>query len=135
MDEKYRNQTCGLCGDYNGVQIYDELFEYGELVDIADFGEHWKVNDPTEKCMEVSTQNTAHCPDQKDLCTQLLSDPAFHSCKGLLDSPSFVEACVKDLCHCNISNTCLCPTLSEYSRQCAHAGGTPERWETAQQCG
>ncbi|KAG7268117.1 hypothetical protein CRUP_005476 [Coryphaenoides rupestris] len=145
LDEQFRNQTCGLCGDYNGVQIYDEFIENGWRVDPAEYGEKWKVNAPTENCIEASVQKTSECADQMDRCKQLLSEPAFVSCKDLLDLNSFVEACVTDLCHCSNNNnnsngttttsaTCLCPTLSEYSRQCAHAGGTPQRWETAQLC-
>uniref|UniRef100_UPI003AB02701 mucin-2-like n=1 Tax=Centroberyx gerrardi TaxID=166262 RepID=UPI003AB02701 len=137
MDAKFKNQTCGLCGDFNGVQIYDEFIKMGDRVSKSteEYGEVWKVNSPTDDCEEVSPQTTQNCTDQEGLCKNLLSGPAFLSCKDLIDTDSFIEACVKDLCHCNSSGiSCLCPTISEYSRQCAHAGGKPQRWKTAQLC-
>ncbi|XP_054475429.1 mucin-5B-like [Anoplopoma fimbria] len=136
LDTKFNNQTCGLCGDYNGVQVYDEFIKTGprESVDLDYYGEIWKVNGPNEECEGISSIATQTCENQKDLCANLLTGPAFLSCQKLIDTDSFIEACVKDLCHCNSSTSCLCSTTSEYSRQCAHAGGVPQQWKTAQLC-
>ncbi|XP_068580291.1 mucin-2-like [Cebidichthys violaceus] len=136
LDAKFKNQTCGLCGDYNGVQAYDEFIdtETGESVPIEYYGELWIVNGPTEECESLSSPVTQTCENQKEFCTNLLTGPAFLSCQNLIDTDSFIEACVKDLCHCNSSASCLCSTTSEYSRQCAHAGGEPQQWKTAQLC-
>ncbi|KAM4618231.1 mucin-5B-like [Polymixia lowei] len=135
VDAKFKNQTCGLCGDFNGVQIYDEFIQEGQQVKTADYGEGWKVSSPTENCADVSPQTTQNCKHQTSLCKQVLSGPAFSSCKDLIDTDSFVEACIKDLCQCSSNSTsCLCPTISEYSRHCAHAGGKPQSWKTAQLC-
>ena len=30
LDTKFRNHTCGLCGDYNGLQSYSEFLSDGE---------------------------------------------------------------------------------------------------------
>ncbi|XP_075993779.1 mucin-2-like [Genypterus blacodes] len=131
LDAKFKNTTCGLCGDFNGVQIYDA----GSSLTAVDYGELWKVDGPTENCEEISTPAPHICKNQKDLCAELLSGPAFTGCKDLIDSGSFIKACQKDLCYCNgSSNSCLCPTISEYSRQCAHAGGKPQQWKTALLC-
>ncbi|XP_059190821.1 LOW QUALITY PROTEIN: mucin-5AC-like [Centropristis striata] len=134
VDPQFKNQTCGLCGDYNGVQLYDEFINAGESVNLEYYSEASKVNGPTEECEEIPTPDKETCTDQKDLCTKLLSGSAFLSCQDLIDTDSFVKACVKDLCRCNSSTSCLCSTISEYSRQCAHAGGQPQQWKTAQLC-
>uniref|UniRef100_A0A4W5NL15 VWFD domain-containing protein n=1 Tax=Hucho hucho TaxID=62062 RepID=A0A4W5NL15_9TELE len=119
MDIKFRNKTCGLCGDFNGIQQFDEFYSHGTF------------------SLTLST----HQPlpiiwNTKPVCEQLLSGPAFSSCKDLLAIESFVESCVSDLCHCDNSTKsfCLCNTISEYSRQCVHAGGTPKQWRTKQFC-
>ncbi|XP_050929287.1 mucin-5B [Lates calcarifer] len=137
LDAKFKNQTCGLCGDFNGVQLYDEFIkrDTGDSVTAEDYGEDWKLNGPTEDCEETSSTATPSCETQTDLCENLLSGPAFLSCQNLIDTDSFIKACVQDLCKCNSNSTsCLCSTISEYSRQCAHAGGNPQQWKTAQLC-
>ncbi|XP_061891447.1 mucin-2 [Entelurus aequoreus] len=122
LDAKYKNQTCGLCGDFNGDQVQ-------ELGDIEDVGEAWKTNGPTENCDETLSPEPQICSKiQRSICQNAMSGPAFHSCEDLINTDAFVEACVKDLCNCNGSSPCLCSTMSEYSRQCAHAGGEPQEW-------
>lgn len=73
---------------------------------------------------------------QVDLCKSLLSVPAFRSCQNLVDKNSFTEACVKDMCYSNSTNLSnLCSTITQYSHQCAHAGGNPQSWKNEQLCG
>uniref|UniRef100_A0A8P4KLK2 VWFD domain-containing protein n=1 Tax=Dicentrarchus labrax TaxID=13489 RepID=A0A8P4KLK2_DICLA len=134
LDAKFENQTCGLCGDFNGVRTYDEFINRGESLTPEYYGDVWKVNGPTENCEEVQFQYIVYFDPQTDLCENLLSGPAFLSCQELIDTDSFIKACMKDLCYCNSSTSCLCSTISEYSRQCAHAGGKPQQWKTAQLC-
>ncbi|KAJ8371615.1 hypothetical protein AAFF_G00306800 [Aldrovandia affinis] len=117
MDKKFRNQTCGLCGDFNGVQYYDEFTRDGAPLTTLDFGDIWRMDSPTEDCEDPALLPEKNCGDQKPVCEQLLSGDAFSSCQDLVDIDSFVKACVADMCHCDNSSRsfCLCNTISEYS--------------------
>ncbi|XP_061102940.1 mucin-5AC-like [Conger conger] len=134
MDNKYRNQTCGLCGDFNGV--YGEFYKNDEKITPIEYGDAWKMDDPTENCSEQILSPDMKCTNMTPVCEQLFSSPAFSSCKDLLAMEPFVEACVIDLCHRDnrSSASYLCDTISEYSRQCVHAGGRPQQWRTVQFC-
>uniref|UniRef100_A0A3B4BQ55 VWFD domain-containing protein n=1 Tax=Pygocentrus nattereri TaxID=42514 RepID=A0A3B4BQ55_PYGNA len=128
ISTKYRNQTCGLCGDFNGVKNN----EFSEPMTSQQYGLKWKMDAPNKICEDTELY-TKKCVKTK--CERLLSNPAFSSCQTLLSTDAFVEACVKDMCQCNSSQAlCLCDTLSEFSRQCAHAGGKPQNWRTNYLC-
>ncbi|XP_058858767.1 mucin-5B-like, partial [Acipenser ruthenus] len=137
LDAKYMNQTCGLCGDFNGVQVYDEIIQNGVKISPLDFANFWKMDSPTETCIELSPPSEDECADVRPLCEQILSSPTFATCKDLVPIEAFVDACVKDMCQCNniTNHFCMCSTISEYSRQCVHAGGKPKNWRTDQFCG
>ncbi|XP_047436677.1 LOW QUALITY PROTEIN: mucin-5AC-like [Mugil cephalus] len=142
LDTKYKNQTCGLCGDFNGLQLRNEFYSHGVKMSPEDFANFWKMDGPTESCSDydVKTKPTESCDNLKPLCQQILTGPAFNSCHSLLDIDSFTSACMSDLCHCGNSESktvdpsCLCNTMSEFSRQCVHAGGKPKNWRTKEFC-
>ncbi|KAK5934857.1 hypothetical protein CgunFtcFv8_020273 [Champsocephalus gunnari] len=138
LDPKYKNQTCGLCGDFNGV--YNEFFSHGVKISPVDFASFWKMNGPTESCSDYTLESAQSCNNMRPLCEQILTGPAFSSCHSGLDVASFTSACVADLCHCGAGGSeqldpaCLCNTVSEFSRQCSHAGGQPQNWRTKELC-
>uniref|UniRef100_A0A671UA38 VWFD domain-containing protein n=1 Tax=Sparus aurata TaxID=8175 RepID=A0A671UA38_SPAAU len=145
LDQKYKNQTCGLCGDFNGVQLHNEFYSHGMKISPMDFANFWKMDGPTESCSDYTLESTQSCDNlvrlhPKPLCEQILTGPAFNSCHSLLDVASFTSACVADLCHCgngidkHADPFCLCNTVSEFSRQCVHAGGKPNNWRTEELC-
>ncbi|XP_052318433.1 mucin-5AC-like isoform X12 [Oncorhynchus keta] len=135
MNEKYRNQTCGLCGDFNEVQTYSEFIINGGELSSSDYGNLWKLDGPLEVCEEPTLTSVESCGDE-EFCQQLFSSAAFSSCTNYLDMDAFIKTCLADLCHCDNSTKsfCLCNTISEYSRQCVHAGGKPQQWRTEQFC-
>ncbi|KAG2463000.1 MUC5B protein, partial [Polypterus senegalus] len=136
IDEKYVNQTCGLCGDFNHIQIYDEFIMNGVKIDPQDFGRNWKISGPTETCTEPTPSSKKNCETHRAACEDYLSDKALDTCNDLVSINDFVDACIQDMCDCDESDSssCVCNTISEYSRQCAHAGGQPKNWRKKDFC-
>ncbi|XP_060543722.1 mucin-5B-like [Pantherophis guttatus] len=136
LDKKYANQTCGLCGDFNGIPKYKEF--YFENTPITGFqsGNQWKVNDPTEDCEDPIPPPQKNCSDEHDICRKILTGSAFSECNDIVSVNSYIDACVHDLCLCDKVEkfSCLCDTFTEYSRQCAHAGGRPQNWRSPELC-
>ncbi|XP_032068674.1 mucin-5B-like [Thamnophis elegans] len=136
LDKKYANQTCGLCGDFNGMPKYKEFyFENTPLTDFQ-FGNQWKVASPTEACDDPLPPPQKNCTDEYDICQKILTGSAFSGCNDIVGVDSYIDACVHDLCHCDEVEkaSCLCYTFTEYSRQCAHAGGQPQNWRSPELC-
>ncbi|CAF91619.1 unnamed protein product, partial [Tetraodon nigroviridis] len=68
-------------------------------------------------------------------CKENLLESGIPACQKLLDIDSFVESCVKDTCNSSCDGVqCMCATISEYSHQCAHAGGRLGAWKTPKMC-
>ncbi|XP_023275063.1 mucin-2-like, partial [Seriola lalandi dorsalis] len=69
-------------------------------------------------------------------CDQMLHSESWSSCTKLIDPEPYIQTCVQDMCGCpNTTNDfCVCSTLSEFSRECSHAGGQPPNWRTHQFC-
>uniref|UniRef100_A0A3B4GQF5 VWFD domain-containing protein n=2 Tax=Haplochromini TaxID=319058 RepID=A0A3B4GQF5_9CICH len=110
LDAKFRNQTCGLCEDYN------------------------PIHGLSDNCETTSFKAKESC--EVPVCQIIFAWNAFDSCQGLIETESFIDACKEDLCSCVSNDTsCVCATMSEYSRQCAHAGGTPGQWKNPDFCG
>ncbi|XP_041445891.1 mucin-5B-like [Xenopus laevis] len=136
LDEKYANQTCGLCGDYNGISIHNEFINHGVHITETQFGNLQKLDGPTEQCQDVKPEPRRNCTRFENICENILMGSAFLNCHSLVDVEQYMEACVQDLCHCNskMTSLCMCNTFAEYSRQCAHAGGQPRNWRTKEFC-
>ncbi|ETE58737.1 Mucin-2, partial [Ophiophagus hannah] len=124
LDSKFNNYTCGLCGDYNGQQIYNEFISDGLSYNPITFGNLQKINNPTAKCEDPDeTKPIELCKQHRQECETLLTSPAFADCQNRLNLELYVQACMQDRCACRHrkDSFCLCSTISEYSRQCSHA--------------
>ncbi|XP_041417840.1 mucin-5B-like [Xenopus laevis] len=136
LDEKYANQTCGLCGDYNGMSINNEFINHGVRITETQFGNLQRLDGPTEQCQDVQPIAKSNCTDFENICEKILLGSAFANCHSKVAVEPYIEACAQDLCRCDssVASLCLCNTFAEYSRQCAHAGGQPTNWRTNDFC-
>ncbi|KAM5223979.1 mucin-2 [Hipposideros larvatus] len=135
LDSKFRNHTCGLCGDYNGLQTYSEFLSDGVLFSAIEFGNMQKISKPEEVCDDPEDGPAPKsCSEHRAECEKLLTATAFDECLGLVPLEPYVQACMQDRCQCPPGASCVCSTISEFSRQCSHAGGRPGNWRTATLC-
>nr|XP_021547876.1 mucin-5B-like [Neomonachus schauinslandi] len=131
LDPKYANQTCGLCGDFNGLPEIQEFYSHNARLTPLQFGNLQKLDGPTEQCQDPPPSPASNCTDGEGICHRTLLGRAFAECNTLVDPAAYVAACTQDLCCCP---TCPCATFAEYSRQCAHAGGQPQNWRGPDLC-
>ncbi|XP_069713221.1 mucin-5AC-like [Phaenicophaeus curvirostris] len=137
LNEKYANQTCGLCGDFNGLPIYNEFYSNSIKMTALQFGNMQKMDGPTEHCEDSTSTPPDNCTESfDDICQKTLTSTAFADCNDLVDVREYIKTCQDDLCHSEESknSSCICDTFAEYSRQCAHAGGHPLNWRTSKLC-
>ncbi|XP_045870566.1 mucin-5AC [Meles meles] len=136
LDPKFANQTCGLCGDFNGQPVFNEFLSHGVKLTALEYGNQQKMDGPMEQCQDPVPMPPADCGHGTGLCEEILTGRLFSGCRALLDASSYVQACQQDLCLCEHTDRarCICPTLAEYARQCAHAGGLPPDWRSPHLC-
>uniref|UniRef100_A0A8C9W1R2 Kielin cysteine rich BMP regulator n=1 Tax=Scleropages formosus TaxID=113540 RepID=A0A8C9W1R2_SCLFO len=128
----YKNNMCGLCGNFNNYPQDDMRIRTGQIVQSeAAFGNSWKVGflDGTGKnchdahdvdpCKEAgySTRKAANAR-----CGVLKSE-AFEHCHRVVPPEMFFASCVYDLCACGSNvDDCLCDSLEAYASECREAG-------------
>ncbi|XP_052028799.1 mucin-5AC [Apodemus sylvaticus] len=136
LDTKYTNKTCGLCGDFNGSPNSSEFLSHNVRLTPLEFGNLQKMDGPTEQCQDPLPVSQKNCSTRSGVCEKILKGQLFSDCAALVDISSYLEACWQDLCLCESSDPsdCICHTLAEYSRQCAHAGGQPQDWRGPSLC-
>ncbi|XP_042638044.1 mucin-2 [Orycteropus afer afer] len=137
LDSKFRNHTCGLCGDFNGLQTYSEFLSDGILFSPTEFGNMQKINKPEMVCDDPEEEPVpANCAEHRAECERLLTAEAFADCQERVPLELYVRACVDDRCRCaqGLGAACVCSTVAEFSRQCSHAGGRPGSWRSAALC-
>ncbi|XP_030227139.1 mucin-2 isoform X2 [Gadus morhua] len=155
LDSDYHNRTCGLCGDFNGVPVYNEFNHHNRKIHPIEFGNGQRVHRPNDECedpyeeeeQELDAQDLEYpeledqaveipCKEFRPICEKVIYSEAWSSCASLVDPAPYTQACVQDMCGCGNSTNdfCVCSTLAEFSRQCSHAGGQPPSWRTPQFC-
>ncbi|XP_061320230.1 LOW QUALITY PROTEIN: mucin-6 [Pezoporus flaviventris] len=132
-EKKYMGKTCGMCGNYDGYEL-NEFVSEGKLLDTYKFAALQKMDDPSEICLseEISISPVPH-KKYAMICSQLLN---LVSPTCSVPKDGFVVRCQLDMQDCSEpgQKNCTCPTLSEYSRQCAMSHQMVFNWRTENFC-
>ncbi|CAN9499249.1 unnamed protein product [Ophioblennius macclurei] len=139
----YKEQTCGLCGNFNNYRLDDLRMPSGRSsLSEAEFGNSWRVangshsvsacrpGEDINPCKEAGYQAkkgaNARC--------KVLKSAAFRPCHQVVPPEPWYAACVYDLCACGAnSDECLCDTLEAYASQCREAGVVLQ-WRSTSLC-
>ncbi|KAM6093690.1 von Willebrand factor [Chlamydotis macqueenii] len=130
----FKDQVCGLCGNFDGIQNNDLTSSNEHLeVDPVDFGNSWKVNPYCADVEKPSQEQTLISP----LCNgnivkqvmvetscSILSGDLFEECKKLVNPEPYIDICMYDTCACESIGdcACFCDAIAAYAHVCAQKG-------------
>ncbi|XP_046859174.1 BMP-binding endothelial regulator protein-like isoform X2 [Xenia sp. Carnegie-2017] len=143
VPKRYRNKTCGFCGNFNGDASDDFQTPDGEVKEnTKEFAVSWQVhNNKMSSCdSNESGNNPPACRGAKLLHARLqchvLKKAKFAKCHNLVNPRPHFQSCINDMCHCPRSqvHSCLCQSLTAYARACQRKGIFIQ-WRSTSSCG
>ncbi|XP_009511474.2 von Willebrand factor [Phalacrocorax carbo] len=134
LNGNFKDQVCGLCGNFDGIQNNDLTSSNEHLeVDPVDFGNSWKVNPYCADVEKPNREQTLISP----LCNgnvvkqmmvetscSILSGDVFEECKKLVNPEPYIDICMYDTCACESIGdcACFCDAIAAYAHVCAQKG-------------
>nr|XP_044609024.1 LOW QUALITY PROTEIN: otogelin [Equus asinus] len=125
VDQRWVEDTVGLCGTFNGNTQDDFLSPVGVPESTAQlFGNSWKTLsacsplvsgsslDPCDVHLQAASYAVQSC--------SVLTGELFAPCATYLSPVPYFEQCRRDACRCG--QPCLCATLAHYARLCRRHG-------------
>lgn len=144
IPDNYRNKTCGLCGNFDGVPSNDFRLPDGNIThDVNVFGRAWKVDVPGAVCEDGCEGDTCLDCDprlkaifEKPPYCGVLVDPSgpFAACHSVLNPSAYLNDCVFDTCASSGSIRVVCDSVARYAFSCLRAGVVIQRWRTDNFC-
>nr|XP_034190302.1 hemocytin [Osmia lignaria] len=125
---QFHGKTMGLCGTFSENQKDDFITPEGDTENMAiSFANKWKTDDSCPSLPEKEPDHPCDLDPQKrdtakQYCSYLYSD-IFAGCHWHVDPDTFHKDCLFDMCSCKVEvESCLCPMLAAYAKECAAAG-------------
>ncbi|EHB10913.1 Otogelin [Heterocephalus glaber] len=125
VDQRWVEDTVGLCGTFNGNTQDDFLSPVGVPESTPQlFGNSWKTlsacsplvpGSPLDPC-DVHLQAASYAVQ----ACSVLTGELFAPCSAYLSPVPYFEQCRQDTCRCG--QPCLCATLAHYARLCRRHG-------------
>ncbi|XP_036620997.1 otogelin [Trichosurus vulpecula] len=127
VDQRWKDDTVGLCGTFNGNMQDDFLSPVGVPESTPQlFGNSWKTlstcspgisSSPLDPC-DVHLQAASYAAEA---CSVLTKD-LFAPCSPYLSPIPYYEQCRRDACRCG--HICMCSALAHYTHLCHRHGVT-----------
>ncbi|KAK7929826.1 hypothetical protein WMY93_006221 [Mugilogobius chulae] len=125
LDQRWLQDTVGLCGTFNGNSQDDFLSPSGMIESTPQlFGNGWRVSSAC--AVSLSTPQIDPCDAHQqavsyatEKCSVLTQD-LFVPCHDHLSPGSFLLQCRSDACKCGAP--CFCAALAHYARHCRQHG-------------
>uniref|UniRef100_A0A803VK01 Otogelin n=1 Tax=Ficedula albicollis TaxID=59894 RepID=A0A803VK01_FICAL len=125
VDERWKDDTVGLCGTFNGNTEDDFLSPAGVTESTPElFGNTWKTSsacvlvhdssqvDPCDVHLQAASYAAEAC--------SILTKDLFAPCYPYLSPVPYFEQCRRDTCKCG--QTCFCSALAHYAHHCRRFG-------------
>ncbi|NXV63931.1 OTOG protein, partial [Molothrus ater] len=125
VDERWKEDTVGLCGTFNGNTEDDFLSPVGVTESTPElFGNSWKTSsgcvlvhdssqvDPCDVHLQAASYAAEAC--------SILTKDLFAPCYPYLSPVPYFEQCRRDTCKCG--QTCFCSALAHYAHHCRRFG-------------
>ncbi|NXC51901.1 OTOG protein, partial [Aleadryas rufinucha] len=125
VDERWKDDTVGLCGTFNGNTEDDFLSPVGVTESTPElFGNTWKTSsacvlvhdssqvDPCDVHLQAASYAVEAC--------SILTKDLFAPCYPYLSPVPYFEQCRRDTCKCG--QTCFCSALAHYAHHCRRFG-------------
>ncbi|KAM5248567.1 otogelin [Ctenodactylus gundi] len=125
VDQRWVEDTVGLCGTFNGNTQDDFLSPVGVPESTPQlFGNSWKTLSACSPLMPSSPLDPCDMhPQAASYAVQscsVLTGELFAPCSAYLSPLPYFEQCRRDACRCG--QPCLCATLAHYAHLCQHHG-------------
>ncbi|NWV38253.1 OTOG protein, partial [Grantiella picta] len=125
VDERWKDDTIGLCGTFNGNTEDDFLSPVGVTESTPElFGNAWKTSsacilvhdssqvDPCDVHLQAASYAAEAC--------SILTKDLYAPCYPYLSPVPYFEQCRRDTCKCG--QTCFCSALAHYAHHCRRFG-------------
>jgi len=120
LEPRYRNQVCGMCGNFDSRADNDFRARTGQIeTNAVSFANTWRTKEscpwatPIESPCKMNPEREYWA---KGACSVLMGS-IFSECHSAVDYRSYVDKCVVDSCSCSRGADCesLCTALAAYA--------------------
>ncbi|XP_069057200.1 alpha-tectorin-like [Pleurodeles waltl] len=140
LHSRYRNKTCGLCGNFNGDASDDFATQNGTLSnDTSQFVISWKVGGGLE-CSEGFKGTCPVCQNEEQFNSNffcsIIKDPSgpFSLCHQHIDPNQYFSRCLNENYLMGGDNITLCFSIWTYAAACQTANVTISQWRNESFC-